>query len=302
MPRCARLKSNEAIYHVMVRSISEVQLLETEADKYEYIKILKEYQKLYRFKVYGYCLMDNHAHFMIDANGADISKIMHSINFKYAQYFNRKHKRHGHLFQDRFKSKIVKDVRYLFALSAYIHNNAADMSGYGNCPEEYIFSSLGVYIGLRKDTFGILDDRFVMSFCGNKTAKGRRDYYQFVMKCNDIRKTKEVEFEDEGTEYRSERKLLVRDVSPEKIIEYIMEAMDITKTRLLTKNTRGSIEAKAMMVFLMRCLCNVRCSDICRIFGNMTQSRISRLCRIGVELYDKDKNYEQIIDKFINLR
>lgn len=65
------------------------------------------YQENYGFKVYGFCLMDNHAHFIIDVNGADISNIMHSINFKYAQVYNRKHKRHGHLFQDRFKSKIV---------------------------------------------------------------------------------------------------------------------------------------------------------------------------------------------------
>ncbi|WDC83583.1 transposase [Caloramator sp. mosi_1] len=57
--------------------------------------------------------MDNHAHFIIDANGADISKIMHFINYKYAMWFNKRYSRHGHLFQDRFKSKIVKDERYL---------------------------------------------------------------------------------------------------------------------------------------------------------------------------------------------
>ena len=143
MPRHARIKPKGAIHHVMVRSISEVDMFKEEADKYEYIKILKEYKELYRFNLYGYCFMDNHAHLMINANGADISKIMHGINFKFAQYFNRKHGRHGHLFQDRFKSKVVEDINYLYALSAYIHNNPTVIDGYEDCPEKYMFSSLG---------------------------------------------------------------------------------------------------------------------------------------------------------------
>ncbi len=85
--------------------------------------LVKKYKDLYNFKIYGYCLMDNHSHLMIDANGADISKVMHGINFSYAMYFNRKYERDGHLFKDRFKSKIVNNDKYLKALSLYIHNN-----------------------------------------------------------------------------------------------------------------------------------------------------------------------------------
>lgn len=127
MPRIARIKSGTAIYHIMARSISEVKLFRSSDDKKKYMKLIKEYQKLYNFKIYAYCLMDNHLHLIIDANGADISKIMHCINFKYARYFNTVHKRHGHLFQDRFKSKIVLDNEYLIKLSAYIHNNPLDI-------------------------------------------------------------------------------------------------------------------------------------------------------------------------------
>ncbi|EYE87421.1 hypothetical protein Q428_13335, partial [Fervidicella metallireducens AeB] len=108
MPRLARQKKEDAIFHVMARSISEVDLFKDDEDKLNYLALVKKYQKTYEFRVYGYCLMDNHLHLIIDANGADISRIMHSINFSYAQYFNHRHKRHGHLFQDRFKSKMVK--------------------------------------------------------------------------------------------------------------------------------------------------------------------------------------------------
>lgn len=299
MPRCARIKSNSAIYHVMAKSISEVPLLETEAQKYKYISIVKEYKNLYKFEVFGYCFMDNHVHLIIYANGADISKIMHCINFKYAQWFNKTNNRHGHLFQDRFKSKIVDNERYLYALSAYIHNNPTDISGYKNCPEKYIFSSLGVYIGLRKDPFDIVDAKFVIGLFGGNTAKGRRKYMNFVRKCNDFNDKKEFEFEDDKTESRNEKMLLVRDVAPEEVIQYIVDTMKVSKQRLLSKFTRGIIKMKALLVFLLRCLCDFKCSDICKIFGNITQSQISKYCRLGFELYDKYENYQQTIEVFI---
>ena len=118
----------------MCRSISEINLFKDDSDKRKYMALIKKYQRLFKFKVYGYCLMNNHVHLIIDANGSDISKVMHGINFSYAQYFNKRHKRHGHLFQDRFKSKIINNKRYLFAVSAYVHNNPTNIPEYNNCP------------------------------------------------------------------------------------------------------------------------------------------------------------------------
>jgi REP element-mobilizing transposase RayT len=89
----------------VIRSIKEVKLFADYKDKGKYLCIMKEYQKKNLFKVHTYCLMDNHTHFEIYADGADISKIMHGINFIYARYYNIRHKRYGHLFQDRFTMK-----------------------------------------------------------------------------------------------------------------------------------------------------------------------------------------------------
>ncbi len=127
MPRIARVKINSAIYHIMVRSISEIQLFKEREDKLKYFSLIRKYQLKYKFKVYAYCLLDNHGHILLDCNGADISRIMHSINFCYAQYFNHKYKRHGHVFQDRFKSKIIDTNEYLSMVSAYIHQNSIDV-------------------------------------------------------------------------------------------------------------------------------------------------------------------------------
>jgi REP element-mobilizing transposase RayT len=203
MPRCARLKSEDSIYHVMVRSISEVDLYADEFDKLKYISLMKDYQKTYEFKVYAYCLMDTHAHFIIDANDSDISKVMHGINFSYAQYYNGVHKRHGHLFQDRFKSKIIKDERYIYALSAYIHNNPADIKGYYDHPERYEFSSLSVYLGLRYDPYELVDDGFILGMLGNRESIARKNYLKLINACSNLKLDLDIEFEKEGTEYRN---------------------------------------------------------------------------------------------------
>lgn len=299
MPRIARQKTYDAIFHVMARSISEIDLYKDDEDKKIYLSFIKKYQKLYEFRVYSYCLMSNHVHMIIDSNGADISKIMHGINFSYAQYFNRKYKRHGHLFQDRFKSKMVLDEKYLLTLSAYIHNNPIEILEYKDCPEIYEFSSLSVYLGLRRDPYELVDDGFIMNLFGNSSKTARENYLRFVFKCSDNKINENIEFENDGTQYKSERKILVRDFSSEKIVDFISSRMNVSRVTLRTKHSRNLIEAKALLVFLMRSLCNYRCSDICKLLGNVTQARVSKLSCIGIEMISREMKYNGIVEEFI---
>ncbi|RXI50748.1 transposase [Clostridium tetani] len=300
LPRIRRQKSENAIYHIMIRSITEVPLFKKHEDKIRYLNKMREYQKIYKFKVYAYCLMNNHGHFIIDSNGADISKIMHGLNFSYAVTFNLIHKRKGHLFQDRFKSKIVDTQRYLIMLSAYIHNNPLDIRGYEKCPEKYKYSSLKVYLGIEKDDTGLLDEGFIIQFFSNNVKEARENYAKLVYICNDEKIKKELEFEDEKTEYRSERKVIVRNFNPQEIIKFISKETGINEIMFYIKNNKKSKIAKALAALLMRSLCDYRCRDICRILGNITQSRVSKLCSIGVQLISTEDKYKNLINKFIS--
>jgi len=299
MPRTSRIKGFDAIYHIMSRSISEVNLFKEDDDKKKYLEIIKDYKKLYQFKVYAYCLLSNHVHMIIDVNGADISKIMHSINFKYALYFNRKYNRHGHLFQDRFKSKIVTDDKYLINLSAYIHNNPRDVHGYENGPEKYYFSSLAVYLGLRKDPFGIVDEKFILGLFGNDNKLSRQRYSRLVVLSIEFTPDKEVEFIDDKTEYKSYRKIMVREFEREDIIQFVANKTGVEKKKIHLKYIRKYVHAKALIVVLLKCYCNSSCSELCDIFGNITQAAVSRLCRIGLELVESDDKYKKILEEFV---
>lgn len=299
MPRIARQKSGDSIYHVMSRSISEVDLFKDDEDKVVYLSKIRKYQKAHMFRVYCYCLMDNHLHLIIDANGADISTIMQSINFSYAQYFNRKHKRHGHLFQDRFKSKIIPDERYLLTATAYIHNNVLDIAEFATCPEKYMFSSLGIYTGVKKDPYELVNDHFIKDFYGINNRVSRHYYKELVLNSNDNGLKDEIEFENEGTEYKSCRKILVRNFKVESIIEFVSNRLNITKQAIFTKGSKKLVEAKAIIVVLMRSLCNLNCPKICEILGNITQATVSKLSSTGIELIIRQEKYANIFDDFI---
>jgi putative transposase len=298
MPRCAREKSFDSIYHVMCRSISEVDLFREEKDKEHYLNLLKGYQEVFGFKIYVYCLMDSHNHLIIDVNGADISKIFHGLNQRYAHYYNRKYKRHGHLFQDRFKSIIVDNDQYLVTLSGYIHANPLSIEGYGSCAERYEYSSLGIYLGIHKDKHELVDKKFIMSQFSSKEIDSRRLYLEFVKQCTNSNIKADVEFKTEGTRYVSERKILPREYSVEKIIEFVIKRLNISESELRMKNRRKATRERAIFTLLMRCFCNYRHKDICSIIGNITQSRVSSLCTMAMELV-RQEQYKGIIQEFI---
>lgn len=307
MPRTAREKSEDSIFHIMVRSISEVKLFKSNKDKKVYLSLMKKYQTLYHFKVYAYCIMDNHAHFVIDVNGADISNIMHCTDLSYARYFNKAHNRHGHLFQDRFKSKIVKSDRYLRVVTGYIHNNPVDLRGFGSNPEKYQFSSLPSYLNLQKDPFNLLDNNFINSFFRFNVKKSnddmtisRENYLKYVNGCSDPEVKKSIAFTGDCSEYVSCTKPLIRKFDINDVISYVSEKTGEDSLLIYAKNSRTALNSRAIAAFLLRSLCNCRCSDICRILGNITQSRASGLTRLGLDLVRSNNLYRNVVDEFIS--
>lgn len=301
MCRKARVKLENGIYHVILRSMSEFSLYKNNKDKDKFLSIVKKYQIKFKFKVYAYCLMTTHSHLLIDSNGADISKFMHDINQSYAQYYNRKYNRKGHVFLERFKSKLINSDNYLLTVSAYIHRNPKNIKKYKDCIETYKHSSLGVYLGLAKDPFNILDEDFIMHMFSNDVKKARQLYSEFVYKCNDRIFKKVAEFENEKTEYKSERYIIKRRFSPKEILDFTSKYTNTPKWKLLLKNNRTSTKAKALYILMLKCLCNFRDKDICKIIGNITQSRISSLCSLGINIVLTNSKYRNIIDDFIVL-
>jgi len=88
-----------------------------------FLQILNKSATLNKVIIHDYCLMDNHYHLLIETTKENLPVLMRTINANYAKYFNKKSKRSGHLWQDRYKSKYITSEDYLYTLIRYIENN-----------------------------------------------------------------------------------------------------------------------------------------------------------------------------------
>ena len=123
MARKAREKSEENIYHVMLRGINRQQIFMDEEDNGQFLKVLWKCREISGFRLFAYCLMGNHVHLLLQTGKEPLEQVMKRIGTRYAMWYNAKYERIGHLFQDRYKSEAVKDEAYFVTVLRYILYN-----------------------------------------------------------------------------------------------------------------------------------------------------------------------------------
>lgn len=174
MPRQQREKSKSGYYHIMLRGNERRNIFKDEEDKLRFIETLHEKKQENRFSLHAFCLMDNHIHLMLSEGVEDVAKVIKRISISYVYYFNKKYKRVGHLFQDRFKSEIVEDDSYILTLARYIHQNPVK-AGMVKSVGEYKWSSYTCYLNESNYFTKIVETETVLGlFSDDKTTAKRR--------------------------------------------------------------------------------------------------------------------------------
>ena len=165
MPRNARQQSKTGIYHVMLRGINKQNIFEDEEDKEKFLSVLKDCKAISEYKIFAYCLMNNHIHILLQTVNENLGQIFKRIGARYVYWYNWKYQRTGHLFQDRYKSEPVEDDSYFITVIKYIHQNPV-LAGIVKQEAEYKYSSYCDYIKsntrdlIEKDyVFGIIDKK-----------------------------------------------------------------------------------------------------------------------------------------------
>ncbi len=138
MPRQARLIIDNACYHIITRGNQKQTVFKDYDDFNAYLELLSKYKKRYDSKIYGWCLMNNHIHLVIESD--KLSKVMHGINLSYAQYFSYKYRTIGHFWQDRYKSFVIQKDEYIINCITYIEYNPVRAKIVSR-PEDYTWSS-----------------------------------------------------------------------------------------------------------------------------------------------------------------
>jgi len=123
MPRQARLDGPGTLHHVMVRGIERRRIFHIDADREDFVGRLANMATAAGVIVYAWALIPNHAHLLVRTGTRLLGRVMRSFLTGYAGAFNRRHKRSGHLFQNRYKSIVVEEESYLLELVRYLHLN-----------------------------------------------------------------------------------------------------------------------------------------------------------------------------------
>jgi len=129
-----------AIYHIIIKGIEGTDIFSDNVDRNKFLKLLEEMSNSFKVHIFFYTLMGTHSHLLLKTDEANLSQVMQFLNSSYAHWFNYRHIRKGHLFQDRYKSYLVLNPRYLFSIASYISLNPVE-AGLVNSPEEYKWGS-----------------------------------------------------------------------------------------------------------------------------------------------------------------
>ena len=145
MPRKPLVFFPGAIYHITNRGNRHSPLFYDDQDRMEYLKILEETHAYYPFNVHTYCLMGNHIHVLVETITHHPKDIMKRLNTLYAIYLNKRYEFEGHVFQGRYKAKLIDSQQYFIESSRYIHMNPVE-ANIIDSPENYPWSSLHYYL------------------------------------------------------------------------------------------------------------------------------------------------------------
>ena len=180
MPRQARLDAPGTLHHVIARGIERRRIVDDRWDRRNFVSRLGQVASETETAIYAWALMTNHAHILLRSSQHGLSRLMRRFLTGYAVTYNLRHKRHGHLFQNRYKSIVCDEDAYFLQLVRYIHVNPLRAGVIKSLPalDRYHWTGHGVLMG--KVEHDWQDRDYVLSWFGDKEGEARRQYRKYV--------------------------------------------------------------------------------------------------------------------------
>ena len=158
MPVGPRLLLDNVCYHIITRGNQRQRIFRDKQDYVVFLDRLSKYKKSYNFFLYGYCLMPNHMHMLGEISPSrELSSFMSSLLRSYTAYFNIKYDKEGHLWQGRFKSKVMTKDKYILDCIGYIEANPVK-ANIANSVHEYEWSSYAERVAGESKRTPLLND------------------------------------------------------------------------------------------------------------------------------------------------
>ena len=180
MPRQARIDAPGALQHILVRGIERRKIFVDDQDRDAFLERLGRILEESATPCYGWALMPNHAHLLLQTGGVPVARVMGRLLTGYAVTFNRRHRRHGHLVQNRYKSVLCQQEPYLLELVRYIHLNplrgrlVRDLGAL----DRYPYAGHSVLMGRREHAWQ--ETGVILGHFGRRAGPARTAYRAFV--------------------------------------------------------------------------------------------------------------------------
>lgn len=317
MSRPLRIQYPGAVYHITHRGNDRKQVFKDDADRHHFLKLLSLSLDTYNVTLHAFVLMSNHFHLLAETPLGNLSEFMRHLNISYTSYFNRRHKRSGHLFQGRFKSFIIDKDAYLLQVSRYIHLNPVCIRSLKNKPtaerkkfvSRYHWSSLPGHFAVKKQ-FAFVEYGVVLADLGGNNPAGRRRYKRLIMEdldgsikirkrvigqsilgdSNFVRLIKEKYLPSKADRECPAIDRIQTYEAPDKLLKILSDKLQLSRKKLLS--VKG-VERQITMDILYR-------------YGGMTNPRIGKMMGVDYstvsqgrkrlrEKSSKDKKLKKII-------
>ncbi|NTU97233.1 MAG: hypothetical protein HGA62_05370 [Chlorobiaceae bacterium] len=271
MPRGARLDAPGTLHHVMVRGIEGNNIVADDEDRRYFVSRMGMVAAATGTSIYAWALMTNHAHILLKSGSSGLSIFMRRLLTGYASRYNRRYKRHGHLFQNRYKSIVCEEEPYFLRLVSYIHLNPlrAGLAESIDELESYLWS--GHAVVMNKVRHDWQDRGYVLGYFGGRESSARKAYADFVATESGLGRQPEltggglIRSVGGWSEVKSLRKRAEKQFSDERILgsgEFVRAMLDETEDLVKERLPAQSIEAAA----------NERLQEACGKAGIVIQS------------------------------
>ena len=167
-----------SVYHVFARGSNRQPIFAFDSDRVDFLSCLERTLRRSRTRCLAYCLMTNHYHLVLDTEDGEVSRLMQSLNSRYALRFNQRYGRIAHLFKNRFGAVHQRSKGQLLWTFRYIVLNPVE-KGLCGAPEEWRWSSYRATAGLDRPP-RFLDVQRLLSHFGDMPERARIRYRDFV--------------------------------------------------------------------------------------------------------------------------
>ncbi len=180
MPRSARIDAPGALHHIMARGMDRQTIFRRDADREDFLRRLERLVNETGTRCFAWSLLPNHFHLLLQTGNVPLATVMRRLMTGYALGFNRRYQRHGHLFQNRYKSYLCDEAAYLLELLRYIHLNPLRAGIVANLEDLDRFPFSGHCTLMNNCRRSWQETGYVLALFHPQHAKARSQYRQFV--------------------------------------------------------------------------------------------------------------------------